>query len=204
MSTPSTLYPLPSTLRARRGFTLYYAVLIGSVLLLIGASLLNLSLKEFLLSAAVRESEYAFFAADSGIECALRWDLKELFNNQPIFQIYNNTGGASAPLYVFYVPASNKDEVECNCASPIAISVTASSLSGATTDFSYNVGASGQSQYCVRVQVIKEIKEEPLSSGNYEVWTTINSRGYNFACSDTSVNTRKVERALTTLYPRAF
>ena len=201
MSTPSTLYPLPSTLRARRGFTLYYAVLIGSVLLLIGASLLNLSLKEFLLSAAVRESEYAFFAADSGIECALRWDLKELWSNRPIFQINDNAGGVSAP---FYIPASNKDEVECNGASPIAISVTASSLSGATTDFSYNVGASGQSQYCVRVQVIKEIKEEPLSSGNYEVWTTINSRGYNFACSDTSVNTRKVERALTTLYPRAF
>jgi len=178
-------------------------VLIGSVLLLIGASLLNLSLKEFLLSAAVRESEYAFFAADSGIECALRWDLKELFNNQPIFQIYNNTGGASAPLYVFYVPVDNKNEVKCNGALPSAISVTASSLS-ATTDFSYNVGASGQPKYCVKVQVIKEIKEVPSGSGNYEVWTTINSRGYNFACSDTSVNTRKVERALTTLYPRAF
>ena len=204
MSTPSTLYPLPSTLRARRGFTLYYAVLIGSVLLLIGASLLNLSLKEFLLSAAVRESEYAFFAADSGIECALRWDLKELWSNRPIFQINDNAGGVSAP---FYIPASNKDEVRCNDGTVTFNPAVSVDSKNATTTFSYNVGASPQ--YCVRVQVIKNIVINTQGTGTTaddedEVWTTINSRGYNFACSDTSVNTRKVERALTTLYPRAF
>lgn len=62
---------------SRRGYTLLFSVLIISLMLSIGISVFNISLKEFRLSVAGRESQFAFFAADSGAECALFWDFQE-------------------------------------------------------------------------------------------------------------------------------
>lgn len=59
-----------------KGFTLVLSILIVSLVLSIGLSLLNISLKEKQLSASGRDSQIAFHAADSAMECALYWDLK--------------------------------------------------------------------------------------------------------------------------------
>jgi Tfp pilus assembly protein PilX len=64
-------YPL----KTKRGFTLMLAVLVGSLLLAIGLAIFNITLKELVLSSSARDSLYAFYAADTGIECALYWDL---------------------------------------------------------------------------------------------------------------------------------
>lgn len=63
-------------LKQSRGFTLLYAVLIASLLLAIGLAIFNITLKEFLLSSAARDSQFAFYAADTGIECAVFWDIQ--------------------------------------------------------------------------------------------------------------------------------
>ena len=57
------------------GFTLLFSVLIASLLLAIGIAIFNITLKELLLSSSARESQFAIYAADTGIECALYWDL---------------------------------------------------------------------------------------------------------------------------------
>lgn len=59
-----------------RGFTLLFAVLISGILLAIGAAIFNITLKEVDLSASARESQFALYAADTGTECALYWDLQ--------------------------------------------------------------------------------------------------------------------------------
>ncbi len=59
-----------------RGFTLLLAVLVSSLILAIGLAISNILLKELLLSSSGRESQFAFYAADSGAECALFWDIK--------------------------------------------------------------------------------------------------------------------------------
>ncbi|MBU6310615.1 hypothetical protein KGO06_01630 [Patescibacteria group bacterium] len=56
---------------ARRGFTLLLSVLIASILLTIGYEIYNFTTKEVALSFSGRESQFAFYAADSGVECAL-------------------------------------------------------------------------------------------------------------------------------------
>ncbi len=61
-------------LKNQPGFTLLIAVLVSSIMLSIGYSLVNLSVKQILLSAAGRESQFAFYAADAGIECALFYE----------------------------------------------------------------------------------------------------------------------------------
>lgn len=60
-----------------RGFTLLIAVILTSVLLSVGLALLDISYKQIVLSSTARQSQYAFYAADSAIECALYWDQKE-------------------------------------------------------------------------------------------------------------------------------
>jgi Tfp pilus assembly protein PilX len=61
-------------LREARGFTLLIAILVSSILLSLGFAIYNIVSKELILTASGRESQFAFYAADSGIECALYWD----------------------------------------------------------------------------------------------------------------------------------
>jgi len=72
----SSLNAKRCTLNASPGFTVLFAVLIGSILFSIGIAIAHLSTKEILLSVAGKQSEIAFFAADTGIECALYYDLR--------------------------------------------------------------------------------------------------------------------------------
>ncbi|GMU74464.1 MAG: hypothetical protein AMXMBFR44_6610 [Candidatus Campbellbacteria bacterium] len=67
-----SLSSVPGSLNS--GFTLFYAVLISSLLLAVGLAVLNITYKEFVLSSGARDSETAFYAADSSLECALYWD----------------------------------------------------------------------------------------------------------------------------------
>src|SRR3989344_4229619 len=62
--------------KMRRGFTLLFAMIISSIVLSIGLGIFNIALKELVLSSAARESQFAFFAADTGTECALYWDIR--------------------------------------------------------------------------------------------------------------------------------
>ena len=58
------------------GFTILFAVLIGALLFSMGLALAHITLKEVLLSAAGKQSDAAFFLADTGAECALYFDLR--------------------------------------------------------------------------------------------------------------------------------
>ncbi|HRH55251.1 MAG TPA: hypothetical protein PK609_00060 [Candidatus Paceibacterota bacterium] len=60
-----------------RGFTLLIAVVLTSVLLSVGLALLDIAYKQVVLSSTARQSQYAFYAADSAMECALYWDQKQ-------------------------------------------------------------------------------------------------------------------------------
>ncbi len=55
---------------AQSGFSLLLAMIVASVALAIGLSLLDLSMKEIELAASSRDSEIAFQAANAGLECA--------------------------------------------------------------------------------------------------------------------------------------
>jgi hypothetical protein len=67
----------PAKLKRSGGFALLFSVLVSSLLLTIGLSILNISLKELSISTASKQSIYAYYAADSGRENALYIDLKE-------------------------------------------------------------------------------------------------------------------------------
>ena len=63
-------------MKDKRGFTLLLSTLIASLLLILGASMFNITRKEVILSSLGRDSQFAFYAADAGAECALLWDFR--------------------------------------------------------------------------------------------------------------------------------
>jgi len=59
-----------------KGFTLLVAVILSTVVLTVGLSLLDHVYKQNVISSTVRQSEIAFYNADSAMECALYFDQK--------------------------------------------------------------------------------------------------------------------------------
>ncbi|MEX2013629.1 MAG: pilus assembly PilX N-terminal domain-containing protein [Parcubacteria group bacterium] len=59
-----------------KGFTLFIAIIVMGTLLLIAVGIASLSTRQALISTSGRESQHAFYAADTGIECALYWDVQ--------------------------------------------------------------------------------------------------------------------------------
>ena len=65
------------------GFTLLIAALVASVVLALGASIFDLAQKEVTLSSIGRDSQFAFYAADTAAECALYWDFRYSYLPNP-------------------------------------------------------------------------------------------------------------------------
>lgn len=83
-------------LQKNKGYTALFAVLVSSLILSVGIGIINITLKEIALSASGRESQFAFYAADSATECAQYWDNKEAFvipTTTPIIPTINCFGG---------------------------------------------------------------------------------------------------------------
>lgn len=70
-----------SKAKTKSGFVVLFAVLISSIVMTISFGLLNIAVKEIILSSSGRESQFGFYAADAGAECALYWDIKGLLGD---------------------------------------------------------------------------------------------------------------------------
>lgn len=58
----------------KRGVVLLIAILVSSVALAVGLGVYNRTYKELLFASYWKQTQIAFAAADSGLECALYWD----------------------------------------------------------------------------------------------------------------------------------
>ena len=171
------------------GFAMLFAVLVASILLAIGISIFSLTTKELILSAADRESQFSFYSADTGAECALYWDF------QPSAWIFatstdNTVSTPSNPDCVDTYGQAAQVITNTNYVTytgyPIARGTT-----WAVTRFTLNI-PSVSPLYCAIVTVVKDSTSGLLK-------TTIDSRGYNEPCSDTT-DPNLVERALKVTY----
>ncbi|MDB5238564.1 MAG: seg [Candidatus Kaiserbacteria bacterium] len=59
-----------------KGFTLLLAALVASIVLSLGTSVYTIAVKQVQLSSLGRDSQFAFYTADTGAECALYWDVR--------------------------------------------------------------------------------------------------------------------------------
>ena len=63
-------------LPAQAGFTLLLAALVASIVLALGSSIFTIAKKQVTLSSLGRDSQFAFYAADTIAECALYYDVR--------------------------------------------------------------------------------------------------------------------------------
>jgi hypothetical protein len=173
-----------------RGFTLFIAILTASIILAIGISILQITLKEFVLASTVRDSLVAFYAADAGMECALYWDTSEA------------AAGSK------FLPTSAAQRIQCMGDDVQQVGGGADELVGGGA---YGSTEAFQMQWgtptmCARVSVTKYLSTTgslALPDGSTcpddIVCTIIESKGYNKGCSSLT-DPRAVERALRSRY----
>lgn len=71
----------------KKGFVILFAMLVSSLMLLISGGVYNLVQKQLVLSSYARESQIAFYAADSALDCALFYDNSPLLTEGSFFPI---------------------------------------------------------------------------------------------------------------------
>lgn len=157
-----------------RGFTLLFAMLIGSLLLAIGLSIFSLVFRELGLATITRDSSTALFAADAGAECALYWEFQ----------------GEKADGSIMFDP-EDTSQVDISC-SDEAVTITNISQTLATTTWAFNFSVgevSAGRESCAEVSIEKNratYRTIIQSSGR-------NEGGETGACTPSN---RTVERTL--------
>ena len=77
-----------------KGFVILVAVLVSSMLISIGTFIAVMALKELQLSSSSKDSQKAFYAADSALECALYHDIRAGASGGPFPQNSADINGA--------------------------------------------------------------------------------------------------------------
>lgn len=120
---------IKGNIKSKRGFVILFAVTVSAMLLAIALGVSNIALKEINFSTSARNANDAFFAADTGAECALYHDRSDV----GAFPIFGTVG-------------------EVNCS-------TNESGSGNGTSASYSffvTGLGSQGQSCAKVTITKD------------------------------------------------
>lgn len=180
-------------LKNNNGYTLLFAVLVSSIVLAVGISILTISKKEFLLSSSARESIIAFYAADSGLECAMY--------NTPDESAFSSSSPSTATANCFNTTLSNPNEVPAIPASPFSYQYT-NNAQGIGAIFTFHIKTS--SSACAVVSINKFYNKD-LATGEVIPITDIISKGYNLGwnnsagtCTDSSP--KRVERAIERVF----
>ncbi len=171
-------------LKKDKGYTLLFAVLVASLVLIVGVSILTLGKKEFQLSASARDSTSAIYSATGMLECFVYSEDKK--------------GSRNLDDQDF-----NTEDLICGEDRSLPITTTSNNLN--TLTFYAKMGRPSpenglqiEDNSCAKLYVTKSL--------NGSKWSTVvDSRGYstgwNSNAKDCSVNSvKKVERALRLAY----
>lgn len=169
----------------KQGFTLLFAVLVSTLVLAVGASIINIALKQVVLSGVGRESQYAFYAANTGIECAYYWDLAG-FANRRVFA--TSTISLEPPEGEIF--CAGIDIIADGDGAGNLIDYPGNKFHVNSFELDFESEEEGISS-CAKIFVKKEILAGGIAS------TTIESRGYNTCDTE---NPRRIERGLELYY----
>ncbi|HEY4488115.1 MAG TPA: hypothetical protein VJB97_01185 [Candidatus Paceibacterota bacterium] len=121
-----------------RGFALLIATVLSSIALAVGLAVTDVVYRQVVLSSAAKQSQYAFYAADSALECALYFDQQE---------------------GTFAYQASPPEDVSISCAASggaVPVSFVVSEPSADTLRFSSDWFSASAPPACARLTVLKE------------------------------------------------
>lgn len=177
-----------------KGFALLLSLIISSVVLAIGMSILQISISQITLSSTSRESEFAFQASHAGVDCLWYWRNEEsadyiaLNGTFPVISCFgeraltavrstlmsNSNGHAKSYSYVF----EWGDPLRCTAVEMVVMNA----VSGNITLYFENVA-------------VGEDGTKVCSTGN--TCTVIVSRGYNRGCNEIGTSIFSLQREIT-------
>jgi len=144
----------------QKGYAILFTIVIVSAVSVITAGLTNAVYKQLVLSSLAKDSQSAFYQADTAGDCALYADRVEIKKN-PTFSTTTNYPWScgNSNLLVNPIPAGNG-----------GYTINPTTVIQATSD------------PCFRIDVTKDISTPPI------IKTTIKAKGYNF-CDITNPRT---------------
>lgn len=157
----------------RAGFTLLLAALVSSIALSLGASIYAIAHKEITLSSISRDSQFAFYAADTAAECALYWDIR-----------YDYFATSTPPGVT----------PTCDGMNPAPTITPPSATYPYTQSFQLSLFAPDR-DYCAEVAVTKSI-----DAVTGALKTQIHADGYSVACDAILTSSRALQRSVELNY----
>ena len=189
---PSTWHLAPGTSsRASRGFTLLLAALVGSIVLALGSAVFGIAIKQVTLSSIGKNSQFAFYAADTAAECALFWDFRYDLHPDTFATSSASASPGSVTCDQQTVPLSYLQDPQSVDPNP--------SATAATTTFIYDIrtmdSAGNQILYCARVSVAKY--RNASSNG---INTVVYANGFSNDCANITTARDTLERVVELRY----
>ncbi len=125
-----------------KGFALLMTLIVVGVVLSVGVSMLDLSIKQVRLTSNAKDSEIAFHAANAGVECARYWRRVESVDME--------AGSAISPS-CFGVGPDGAVDID----NPVAPTISVGAPDGEAYFYSYkfNWGATGQER-CTKIDTL--------------------------------------------------
>lgn len=164
---------------AQKGFTLLLAALVAAIVLALGSSIYSIAKKQVTLSSLGRDSQFAFYAADTAAECALYYDVR--FSADPTRSFATST------------PASPWD-ITCDQATAQVTAVQTPSGVESTftlTLFTKDENGNAQAGNCAIVTV---------SKNTVSPYTIIHSDGFSTPCATITTSARALQRTIEIQY----
>lgn len=173
--------------KINNGFALFYSVIVAGVLAIMAASISHIALQEVTFSGLGKQSQEAFYAADTGLECASYWDQREGQFSLEIFPRFT-----SKKIICSGVEVSDLD---------LALPLPGRSNFDGTGPYGIytsnfwlrDIGISSVS--CAHVTVRKNWQYSTTAAARNTLDTVITSQGYNIC----PTSGRQVERTIVTV-----
>jgi hypothetical protein len=168
--------------RGGKGFALLVSIIFMSVMLSIGLALGSLAYKQQVLASSAVESQYAFYAADTALECALYSDQQA--PGRPFAYVYSDV-----------TPMTPSMKCDGNSGTPVGLGYT----KGGLWTFKESKVPVNNSKNCADVTIYKYPPNSTDSSGN-PISTYIFAQGYDVPCGVLGTSARITARGLKAHY----
>ena len=159
-----------------RGFTLLIAALVSSIVLALGTSIYEIATKQVALSSIGRDSQFAFYAADTAAECALYWDFR--------FGYFATSTPSGVPE-----PTCDGQSLAATGRSNLFPYTMTSQQMNLFSDTTQGGG------YCVQVAVTKSV--DALTGA---IRTVVHADGYNVSCTTITTAPQALQRTVELHY----
>ncbi len=187
----------------KQGITVLVASLVASILLAIGLSIFNTTVKDLFFAATAKESEIAFYAADAAAECTQYWDFKGGVFATSSKSIQTPRG---SQFNCLGYDITNATWILANDGGQLPpFEKTSFSIEFSSADLATTTTGNHSPIACADVTLRKDGVKDPVTGdtdfGNPNSITTISVLGHNTSCSGADASSpRRVERGVQFSY----